>query len=91
MDVYVVVAVVPYLTPLETKCDLGCLGLFSPPPRCSRNDRSIAHRKRHAGDRLRGPALANLKWALTLEEGWEERYARTLEAGDGWAALHRLR
>eukprot|EP00903_Cladosiphon_okamuranus_P013005 g12134.t2 len=47
-------------------------------------------RKRHAGELLRGPALANLDWALALEEGWEARYVRLFEAGDGWAAVHRL-
>jgi len=48
-------------------------------------------RRRYAGARLRGPALANVEWALALEEGWEMRYTRLLEAGDGWAALHCFR
>lgn len=49
------------------------------------------HRKRYAGDTLRGPGLASLEWALALEEGWEVRYRRVLESGDGWTALFLLR
>ena len=35
--------------------------------------------------------MTNLEWALNLEEGWEVRYTRLLEAGDGWAAMYCLR
>lgn len=51
----------------------------------------LENRKRFTDDRLRGPGLGSLEWAIALEEGWEMRYTYALEGGDGWAALHLLR
>lgn len=56
------------------------------PPGCDR--RALTNDRSHlAGDRLRSPGLGSLEWALALEEGWEKRYTRVLESGDGWAAM----
>ncbi|CAM9907292.1 unnamed protein product, partial [Discosporangium mesarthrocarpum] len=48
-------------------------------------------RKRFMGKRLHGPGLARANWALSLEEGWEERYMLTLQGPPSWSALHLLR
>lgn len=70
---------------------LALVMLFGIVPHTNRALSSLFRRKMYLGDRLRGPGLGCLQWALALEEGWEARYTSILESGDGWAAMHLLR